>query len=66
LKAQIVPRWLVELAERKLGKGATVRESHGEWIAERSDRSGRTKATGGSRDILVWFLEQMPDTSNSG
>lgn len=56
-----ISRWLVELAERKLGNGATVRESYGEWIAERLSSFGRTKVTGGSRDILVWFLEQMPD-----
>lgn len=61
-----VPRWLVELAERKLGKGTTVRAVHGEWIAQQLSTSGRTKVTGGSRDILVWFLEQMPDLPKSG
>jgi hypothetical protein len=57
----IIPRWLKDLAERKLGKDATVRVDDGEWVAERVSRAGRTRVTGRTRDTLVWFLEQMPD-----
>ena len=54
--------WLTLLARRKLGEGAIIRVSESEWIAERTTRGGqRTRVTGKTRDILVWFLEQMPD-----
>ena len=61
-----IPRWLIELAERKLGSGAAVRVIDGEWLAERTVQHvsgpGRTRVTAATRDVLVWFLEQMPDT----
>ncbi len=60
-----IPRWLTELAERKLGSGAVVRMVDGEWLAERTvthvSGLGRTRVTAATRDVLVWFLEQMPD-----
>jgi hypothetical protein len=59
----MISRWLVELADRKLGRGALVYVVGGKWVAERVSRAGRTKVTGGTRDTLVWFREQMPDVS---
>lgn len=64
-------RELVELAERKLGKGATVRTTREGWLAERvhdiasSSTCARIAATrtvvAKTRNAFVLFLEQMPD-----
>jgi hypothetical protein len=51
------------LAVRKLGKGATVRVTREGWVAERVGGAGRSRVTAKTRDILAWFLEQMPNMS---
>ena len=54
-------RMLIELAERKLGPGAVIRISKQGWIAERVTTDDITRVTGKTRDVLEWFLKQMPD-----
>lgn len=56
-----VPWWLTQLAERKLGKSATVKARDDEWVAELEAHGTRSRVTANNRDTLVWFLEQMPD-----
>ena len=52
---------LMELAERKLGKGAVIRITLSGWIAEHTIDGKRTRVTGKTRNMLEWFLDQMPD-----
>lgn len=52
---------LMELAERKLGTGAVIRITLSGWIAENTIDGKRTRVTGKTRNILEWFLEEMPD-----
>lgn len=52
---------LVELAERKLGKGATVQLTREGWIAKVDTAKGTLRATAKTKDTLIWFLERMPD-----
>lgn len=54
-------RMLMDLAERKLGQGATIRITRDGWVAERTEDGKRTRVSGKSRDILEWFLREMPD-----
>lgn len=57
-------RELEELAERKLGTGATVRAQRSGWVAERTDGAGqRQRVVGKTRGILVWFLNELPDVA---
>ena len=57
---------LMDLAERKLGPGATIRITREGWIAERIAKGNRTRVTGKTRDILEWFLREMPDVEQRG
>jgi len=57
----VIPRWLTDLAERKLGNGAIVKMVDGLWAAEIVTRSGHTRISAKTRDILVWLLEQTPN-----
>lgn len=52
-------RMLMELAERKLGKGATILINREGWVA--ASPCGRSRITGKTRSILEWFLREMPD-----
>lgn len=52
---------LIELAERKLGEGVTIRISSEGWIAEQRTATNRTRVTAMTRDTLEWALKQMPD-----
>lgn len=56
-----IPWWLKDLAVKKLGDGAVVRNNYGEWIAEVVTHSGKTRLTGQTMTILEWFLKQLPD-----
>lgn len=58
-------RMLMDLAERKLGPGATIRITREGWIAEQVTDGKRTRVTGKSRDVLEWFLNQMPDLARA-
>lgn len=50
-----------ELAQRKLGLGATVNRASDGWVAQLKSTCKRTRVTGGTLETLKWFLEQMPD-----
>lgn len=54
-------RMLMDLAERKLGEGATIRITRDGWVAERIANGKRMRVMGQSRAILEWFLREMPD-----
>ena len=61
-------RMLIELAERKLGEGATIRITHDGWAAERTIKTEytveRTQVICDTRWALECRLRQMPDRTN--
>jgi hypothetical protein len=50
---------LVQLAERKIGEGATVKLTSDGWIA--FSASGGKRAIGKTREALARMLERMAD-----
>ena len=66
----VIPQSLIELAERKLGKGVTVQVRGGEWrasqIVKRGEHTGVRTVAASTRDNLFWFLEQLEDAPKMG